>query len=160
MAQNIIYNPWERTKGPWLCLATTTLLFSLLWLFSFISTCSHFSDQTCSLTKAFHRQKAGRRLRGARTTGSCSDSVSLAKLHSLETLQSTLFFFITISFNINLFILIGGQLLYNTVLVLPYINTNQVLVILPLPIHTPSGWWAHVERGDPWGPPKPSKNRR
>ena len=29
-------------------------------------------------------------------------------------------------FNINLFILIGGQLLYNTVLVLPYINMNPL----------------------------------
>ena len=38
MAQNIIYSPWERTKGPWLCLMTTLLLFSLLWLFSFVST--------------------------------------------------------------------------------------------------------------------------
>ena len=28
-------------------------------------------------------------------------------------------------FNLNLFILIGGQLLYNTALVLPYINKNQ-----------------------------------
>ena len=37
MAQNIIYSPWERTKGPWLCLMTTLLLFSLLWLFSFVS---------------------------------------------------------------------------------------------------------------------------
>ena len=37
MAQNIIYSPWERTKGPWLCLLTTLLLFSLLWLFSFVS---------------------------------------------------------------------------------------------------------------------------
>ena len=38
MAQNIICSPWERTKGPWLCLMTTLLLFSLLWLFSFVST--------------------------------------------------------------------------------------------------------------------------
>ena len=37
MAQNIIHSPWERTKGPWLCLMTTLLLFSLLRLFSFIS---------------------------------------------------------------------------------------------------------------------------
>ena len=36
MAQNIIYSPWERTKGSWLCLMTTLLLFSLLWLFSFV----------------------------------------------------------------------------------------------------------------------------
>ena len=37
MAQNIIYSPCERTKGPWLCLMTTLLLFSLLCLFLFIS---------------------------------------------------------------------------------------------------------------------------
>ena len=37
MAQNIIYSPWERTKGPWLCLMTTWLLFILLRLFSFVS---------------------------------------------------------------------------------------------------------------------------
>ena len=38
MTQNIIYSPWERTKGLWLCLMTTLLLLSLLWLFSFVST--------------------------------------------------------------------------------------------------------------------------
>ena len=37
MAQNIIYSPWERTKGPWLCLMTTLLLFILCRLFSFVS---------------------------------------------------------------------------------------------------------------------------
>ena len=36
MAQNIIYSPWERTKGPELGLMTTLLLFSLHWLFSFV----------------------------------------------------------------------------------------------------------------------------
>ena len=37
MSQNIIYSPWERTKRPWLCLMITSLLFSLLRLFSFVS---------------------------------------------------------------------------------------------------------------------------
>ena len=37
MAQNITYTPWEGTKCPWLCLRTTLLLFSVLWLFSFVS---------------------------------------------------------------------------------------------------------------------------
>ena len=37
VAQNIIYSPGERTKGPWLCLTTILLLFSLLALFSFVS---------------------------------------------------------------------------------------------------------------------------
>ena len=33
-------------------------------------------------------------------------------------------------FNINLFILIGGQLIYNIVLVLPYIDMNQPRVYM------------------------------
>ena len=33
-----IYSPWERTKGAWLCLMTTLLLFDLLRRFSFVST--------------------------------------------------------------------------------------------------------------------------
>ena len=37
MAQNISYSPWENIKGPWLCLMTALLLFSLLGLFSFVS---------------------------------------------------------------------------------------------------------------------------
>ena len=45
MAQNIICSPWGGTKGPWLCLMTRLLLLGLLWLFSFVSTCSHFSDK-------------------------------------------------------------------------------------------------------------------
>ena len=35
MAQNIIYSPRGRTKGPWLC-PMTTLSFRLFWLFSFV----------------------------------------------------------------------------------------------------------------------------
>ena len=38
MAQNIINSPWERTRGPWLCLMITLLLFTPLRLFSFVST--------------------------------------------------------------------------------------------------------------------------
>ena len=62
-----------------------------------------------------------------------------------------LFFFIArkiLFFNLNLFILIGGQLLYNIVLVLPYINMNLPQVYMcsqswtpippPSPYH-PSG---------------------
>ena len=44
MAQNIVYSPWEGTKGPWLCLITKLLLFSLVGLFSSVSAFSHFSD--------------------------------------------------------------------------------------------------------------------
>ena len=43
MAQNIVYSPWEETKGPCLCLMTKLLWFDLLWLFSFVSACSFFS---------------------------------------------------------------------------------------------------------------------
>ena len=38
----------------------TVIIWSPLTIF-FASACSHFSDQTCSLTKVFHRQTAGRR---------------------------------------------------------------------------------------------------
>ena len=48
MAQNIIYSPWG---SPWLYLKAKLLLFGLLWLFSFVSAFSHFSDQTYSLVK-------------------------------------------------------------------------------------------------------------
>ena len=44
MAQSTIYSPWEETKGPWLYLVAKLLLFGLLWLFSFVPACSHFSD--------------------------------------------------------------------------------------------------------------------
>ena len=37
MAQNIIYSPWEGTKGPWLCLTTQLLLFCPVWPFFFAS---------------------------------------------------------------------------------------------------------------------------
>jgi len=37
MAQHFIYSPWERSNSPWLWLMTTLLLFSLLWLFFFVS---------------------------------------------------------------------------------------------------------------------------
>ena len=36
-----LYPLW-RNKGPSLCLVTTLLLFGVLWLFSFVSACSHF----------------------------------------------------------------------------------------------------------------------
>ena len=41
------------------------------------------------------------------------------------------------TFNINLFILIGGQLIYNIVLVLPYINMNPPQVYTCSPSWTP-----------------------
>ena len=44
---------------------------------------------------------------------------------------------ILLFFNINIFILIGGWLLYNSVLVLPYINMNQPRVYTCSPSWTP-----------------------
>ena len=40
MAHNIIYSPWERTKGPWLCLMTALLLLISFECFPLFS---HFS---------------------------------------------------------------------------------------------------------------------
>ena len=37
MAQSIIYRPWENIKGPWLCLMTALLLYSVSGLFPFVS---------------------------------------------------------------------------------------------------------------------------
>ena len=65
---------------------TTLLLFGLLWLFSFVLTCSHFSDQTSSLTKVFHRQKAGR---GCGEGGSIIGSCSVSESHSRSLEFST-----------------------------------------------------------------------
>ena len=36
-SQNILYSPWEGTKGLWLCLMAKLLLFCLAWLLSFAS---------------------------------------------------------------------------------------------------------------------------
>ena len=82
LARNITCSPRERerTKGPWLRLMTTFLLFSLLWLFSFVSTF------LTSLTKLILWLKFSTDKRqaenivaggGARTVGSCSVSLCL-----------------------------------------------------------------------------------
>jgi len=44
MATVLLSCTWEGTKGPWLCLITKLLVFSLVGLFSFVSAFSHFSD--------------------------------------------------------------------------------------------------------------------
>ena len=49
----------------------------------------------------------------------------------------SVFVFILFFLNLNLFILIGGQLLYNIVLVLPYINMNPPWVYMCSPSWTP-----------------------
>ena len=64
MAQNII---WGGTKNPWFCLMAK-LLFCIAWLFSFLFSFFHFSDQIYFLElrealrrlKFFYRQEAGR----------------------------------------------------------------------------------------------------
>ena len=48
-----------------------------------------------------------------------------------------LLYYLFLFFNMNLFILIGGQLLYNIVLVLPYINMNPPQVYTCSPSWTP-----------------------
>ena len=53
---------------------------------------------------------------------------------------------VVVVFNLNLFILIGGYLLYNTVLVLPYINMN-----LPW-VYTCSPSWTPVPSPSPYHP--------
>ena len=53
--------PWGGTKGPW--------PFALLWLFSFVSACSHFSDETYSLAKIFAQTKGQQRTREEKERG-------------------------------------------------------------------------------------------
>ena len=70
MVQNIISRPWERAEGPWLCLMTTQLLFSLLWPFSFVST---FINSLTKLILWSFPQRAGKgHGTGARNKGFCS----------------------------------------------------------------------------------------
>ena len=58
--------------------------------------------------------------------------VNKAEIDVFLELSCFLFFF-----NVNLFILIGGELLYNIVLVLPYISMNPPLVYTCSPSWTP-----------------------
>ena len=61
MAQSVIENPWEGTKGPWLFLMTRSLLFYLIYCFPLHL---HFLTSLikCILwLKFFYRQKPGRR---------------------------------------------------------------------------------------------------
>ena len=44
MAQNIIYSPWEGIKRSLTMLDNYIIIIGLLWLFSFVSAYSHFSD--------------------------------------------------------------------------------------------------------------------
>ena len=58
----------------------------------------------------------------------------------------SVFVFILFFLNLNLFILIGGQLLYNIVLVLPYINMN------PPWVYTCSPSWIALPPPSPYHP--------
>ena len=64
----------------------------------------------------------------------------------MATHSSILFFF-----NINLFVLFGGLLLYNIVLVLPYINKN------PPRVHTCSRSWSPLPPPSPYHPSRSSQ---
>ena len=78
MTQKSIHSPWGGNTGPCLCFMTTLLLFHLLCLFSFGIRHSQFSDSRYSLTKIFHRQKAGWNSRaGARNIRSYTASIGL-----------------------------------------------------------------------------------
>ena len=74
MAQNIICGPWERTKGPWLCLMTHyhyLVSFDYFPLFSHVLT----SPIKLILWLKFSRQKAGRGHGRTRTIVSFSVSI-------------------------------------------------------------------------------------
>ena len=77
MAQNIIYSPWEGTKCPWLCLMTTPLLFSVLWLFSFVSAFLISLIKLILWPKLSTDKRQAEDTVGARTVGSCSVSLEL-----------------------------------------------------------------------------------
>ena len=57
-SKDMVYSPWGRTKGPWLCLMVKVLLFCLAWLFFFLSAFSHFLIKFILWLKVFYRQKA------------------------------------------------------------------------------------------------------
>ena len=63
-------------------------------------------------------------------------------IHFIKNTQFDLFYF----FNINSFVLIGGELLYNIVLVLPYINMN------PPQVYTCSPSWTRLSPPSPYHP--------
>ena len=72
MAQNIIYSPWQRTKGPWPCLMTTLLLLILLRLFSFVSAfLTSLIKLTLWLKFSAGKRQAENMVVGARTIRSC-----------------------------------------------------------------------------------------
>ena len=81
---HLVFSTW--TKGPSLCLMTALLLFGLLWLFSFVSAFSHFSDYSFSTDK---RQAEDMGWGGARTIRFTTCVQSTWICWSLCTLKST-----------------------------------------------------------------------
>ena len=81
MVQNIIYSPWEKTKCPWLCLMTTLLLFSLLWLFSFVSAfLTSLIKLILWLKFSTGKRQAQDMLQGGRGRGGCGDKDNMVLL--------------------------------------------------------------------------------
>ena len=74
MVHNIICGPWERTKGPWLCLMTH---YHYLVSFDYFPLFSHVLTSLIKLILwlKFSRQNAGRGLGRTRTILSCSVSI-------------------------------------------------------------------------------------
>ena len=123
ITQNIIYSPWERTKGLCQCLMTTLLLFSLLWLFSFVSAFLTSLIKLILWLKFSTGKRQGKNMVvGARTIWSCFISKlvswpcasSVASLHPMlcipmdcsppgfsvhGILQATILEWVTISFS-------------------------------------------------------------
>ena len=87
MAQNILYSLWEGTKCPWLCLMTTSLLFSVLWLFSFVSAFLTSLIKLILWLKLSMDKRQAEDTVGARTMGSCSVSLELwgPKLSAMDS---------------------------------------------------------------------------
>ena len=69
----VISSPWGGTQGPWLCVMAKLLLFCLVWLLSFASAFSHFSDEGYSLAKVFLQTRGRWRTWGR---GICPGKVS------------------------------------------------------------------------------------
>ena len=75
MVQNIIYRPWEGTKGPRLCLWLNYYCFALSDCFFLLLYFLTSLIKLILLAKVFPRTKGGLRIQGTRTIESCSVSL-------------------------------------------------------------------------------------
>ena len=66
-------SPWEGIKSPWLCLMTI-VLFGLVWLFTFASAFSLFSDKAYHVAKVLLQTEGRWRMWGGKAIGSCFKS--------------------------------------------------------------------------------------